>query len=48
MPPTFFGTFSSSTVVSTLERPFEADGPQVFIIGSPIRLAARLEDAIAA
>jgi hypothetical protein len=25
-----FGTFSSSTVVSTFERPFEPDGPQVF------------------
>jgi quercetin dioxygenase-like cupin family protein len=43
-----FGTFSSSTVVSTFERPFEPDGPQVFVIGSPIPLAARLEEAIAA
>jgi hypothetical protein len=43
-----FGTFSSSAVVSTFERPFEADGPQVLVIGSPIRLAARLEEAIPA
>lgn len=43
-----FGTFSSSTVVSTFEQPFEADGPQVFVIGSPVPLAARLEEAVPA
>lgn len=43
-----FGTFSSSTVVSTFERPFEPGGPQVIVIGSPVPLAARLEEAIPA
>lgn len=43
-----FGTFSSSTVVSTFERPFEADGPQVFVIGSPVAIAGRLEEAVLA
>lgn len=43
-----FGTFSSSAVVSTFERPFEEDGPHVLVIGSPVPLAARLEEAIPA
>lgn len=43
-----FGTFSSSTVVSTFERPFEPDGPQVFVIGSPVAIAGRLEEAVLA
>jgi quercetin dioxygenase-like cupin family protein len=30
------GTFSASTVVSTFERPFEENGPQVVVIGSPV------------
>ena len=34
-----FGTFSSSTVVSTFEEPFEAGGPQVFVIGAPMPVA---------
>jgi len=42
------GTFSSSTVVSTFERPFEPGGPQVFVIGSPVALAAHLEEAVLA
>jgi quercetin dioxygenase-like cupin family protein len=42
------GTFSSSTVVSTFERPFEPGGPQVFVIGSPVALAAPLEEAVLA
>ena len=42
------GTFSSSTVVSTFERPFEPDGPRVFVIGAPIAVAAHLEDAVPA
>ena len=42
------GTFSSSTVVSTFERSFEPGGPQVFVIGSPVALAARLEEAVLA
>jgi quercetin dioxygenase-like cupin family protein len=42
------GTFSSSTVVSTFERPFEPGGPQVFVIGSPVPVAAYLEEAVPA
>ena len=42
------GTFSSSTVVSTFERPFEPGGPQVLVIGSPVPVAGRLEEAVAA
>ena len=42
------GTFSSSTVVSTFEQPFEPGGPQVFVIGSPVPVAAYLEEAVAA
>jgi quercetin dioxygenase-like cupin family protein len=43
-----FGTFSSSTVVSTFERPFEPDGPQVFVIGAPVPIAAQLAEAVPA
>jgi quercetin dioxygenase-like cupin family protein len=43
-----FGTFSSSTVVSTFERPFEPDGPRVFVIGAPVAIAARVEEAVLA
>lgn len=42
------GTFSSSTVISTFERPFEPGGPRVVTIGSPVPLAAHLEEALAA
>jgi quercetin dioxygenase-like cupin family protein len=42
------GTFSASTVVSTFERPFVEDGPQVVVIGSPVPVAGYLEEAIAA
>ena len=40
-----FGTFSSSTVVSTFEEPFEPGGPRVFVIGAPVPIAAPLEEA---
>ena len=43
-----FGTFSSSTVVSTFERPFEPGAPQVLVIGSPVAMAAHLEEAVLA
>ena len=43
-----FGTFSASTVVSTFEQPFQPGGPEVVVIGSPVQLAGRLEEAIAA
>jgi mannose-6-phosphate isomerase-like protein (cupin superfamily) len=42
------GTFSASTVVSTFERPFEENGPQVVVIGSPVQVAGYLEEAVAA
>jgi quercetin dioxygenase-like cupin family protein len=41
-----FGTFSASTVVSTFERPFESDGPQVFVIGAPMPLAVPLAEPV--
>jgi quercetin dioxygenase-like cupin family protein len=41
-----FGTFSASTVVSTFEQPFEEGGPDVVVIGSPIALGGRLEEAV--
>ena len=43
-----FGTFSASTVVSTFEEPFEEGGPQVFVIGSPLPMAAHLEEPVLA
>ena len=42
-----FGTFSSSTVVSTFERPFEPGGPQVFVIGAPMPVALPLGEPLA-
>ena len=38
------GTFSSSTVVSTFEEPFEAGGPRVFVIGAPMPVALPLAE----
>jgi quercetin dioxygenase-like cupin family protein len=38
------GTFSSSTVVSTFEEPFEPGGPRVFVIGAPLRVALPLDE----
>ncbi len=43
-----FGTFSASTVVSTFQRPFEPGGPEVVVIGAPIRLAGWLDRSLAA
>jgi quercetin dioxygenase-like cupin family protein len=40
------GTFSASTVVSTFEQPFEENGPDVVVIGSPVQIGGRLEDAV--
>jgi quercetin dioxygenase-like cupin family protein len=47
-PLRVLGTFSASTVVSTFEEPFEPDGPQVFVIGAPVPMAAPLGEAVAA
>jgi quercetin dioxygenase-like cupin family protein len=41
------GTFSASTVVSTFERPFVENGPEVVVIGSPVPMAAHLDQAMA-
>ena len=43
-----FGMFSASTVVSIFEEPFEEGGPQVFVIGSPLPMAAHLEEPVLA
>jgi mannose-6-phosphate isomerase-like protein (cupin superfamily) len=43
-----FGTFSASTVVSTFEIPFEEDGPNVVVIGSPVPIGGRLEEPVPA
>lgn len=37
-----FGTFSSSTVVSTFAEGLESDEPQIFVIGAPIPVALPL------
>jgi quercetin dioxygenase-like cupin family protein len=42
------GFFSSSTVVATFEVPPVPGGPQVFVIGAPMPLAAPLGEPIAA
>ena len=42
------GTFSASTVVSTFERPFNPGDPDVLVIGSPVPMAAHLEQAVTA
>jgi quercetin dioxygenase-like cupin family protein len=43
-----FGTFSSSSVVSTFEQPFEPGGPQVFVIGAPMPVALPLVELVPA
>ena len=40
------GFFSSSTVVATFETPVSDDGPQVFVIGAPVRIAVPLADPV--
>ena len=43
-----FGTFSSSTVVSTFEEGLEADEPQLFVIGAPMPVALPLGESVPA
>lgn len=43
-----FGTFSSSTVVSTFDEGLESDEPQVFVIGAPIPVAVPLREPVTA
>jgi quercetin dioxygenase-like cupin family protein len=47
-PLRVLGTFSASTVVSTFEQPFVENGPDVVVIGSPVPIAGKLEQAVAA
>lgn len=43
-----FGTFSSSTVVSTFPEGLEADEPQLFVIGAPMPVALPLGEPVPA
>jgi quercetin dioxygenase-like cupin family protein len=40
-----FGTFSSSTVVSTFEQALDGGAPQVYVIGAPFPVALPLDEA---
>jgi quercetin dioxygenase-like cupin family protein len=42
------GFFSASTVVATFEDPPAPGGPQVFVIGAPVRLAVPLPEPVPA
>jgi quercetin dioxygenase-like cupin family protein len=42
------GFFSASTVVATFEEPVAPDGPQVFVIGAPMQIAAPLPEVVTA
>jgi hypothetical protein len=39
-----FGTFASSTVVSTFEQSLDGGSPQVFVIGAPMPVALPLTE----
>ncbi|HET8968218.1 MAG TPA: cupin domain-containing protein, partial [Gaiellaceae bacterium] len=43
-----FGTFSSSTVVSTFAEGLESDEPQLFVIGAPMPVALPLGEPVPA
>ena len=47
-PLRVFGTFSSSTVVSTFAEGLESDEPQIFVIGAPIPVALPLGEPVPA
>jgi quercetin dioxygenase-like cupin family protein len=40
-----FGTFSSSTVVSTFEQALDGGAPQLYVIGAPFPVALPLDEA---
>jgi quercetin dioxygenase-like cupin family protein len=40
------GFFSASTVVATFDVAVAPDGPQVFVIGAPVRIVAPLPEAV--
>ena len=42
------GFFSASTVVATFEEPAAQGGPQVFVIGAPVRIAVPLGEPVPA
>ena len=42
------GFFSAPTLVATFDEPVAPGGPQVFVIGAPIQIAAPLEEPVAA
>ena len=42
------GFFSAPTLVATFEEPVAPGGPQVFVIGAPIEIAAPLEELVPA
>ena len=47
-PLRVLGFFSSSTVVATFEEPAAPGGPQVFVIGAPVRIAVPLGEPVLA
>jgi quercetin dioxygenase-like cupin family protein len=46
-PLRVLGFFSASTVVATFDEPPAPGGPQVFVIGAPIRVAVPLAEPVA-
>jgi quercetin dioxygenase-like cupin family protein len=47
-PLRVLGVFSASTVVATFDEPVAPGGPQVFVIGAPMQIAAPLEEPVPA
>ena len=47
-PLRVLGFFSAPTLVATFDEPVEPGGPQVFVIGAPIEIAAQLEEPVLA
>jgi quercetin dioxygenase-like cupin family protein len=47
-PLRVLGFFSASTVVATFEDPPAPGGPQVFVIGAPVRVAVPLPEPVTA
>ena len=47
-PLRVLGFFSASTVVATFDEPAAPDGPQVFVIGAPVRIAVPLGEPVLA
>ena len=47
-PLRVLGFFSASTVVATFDEPTAPGGPQVFVIGAPVRIALPLAEPVLA